>query len=429
MAPHKPVTEMACATCRIPLNTLGDTYIHPIASRPPDHHPVVPVPVTKVDTVHRTCDFCSGSYPVWTLVGGDVTAVATSGSGGLVQNFGDRWATCAPCYQHIVHHRSDRLVNRALRTLPPLDRAAEAKIAELHHAFLAGLRPGRTLITTTAWPVAAPTAHALPRIRDRLTHFYRGPIDLPDHLTIDRASIADRLERGRLYWADPTFTDLAVTAAQNLPTTELHPDLIPGDNGLLAWATPIGATIAVTWTRLDATISLVRYRSIGAGLDEQVLQTLREDVGWLAPIAAYSLAFGAEINPGDHTDAAVVLATWLLMGQPATESAVAEIDKTTRKRYERAKRSLPDVRLVRVRGASSNPAGTSQWENLSERATAAARVWVTGHWRNQPYGPGRALRRPVYIHPFLRGPEDAPIKLSTTVRILPSAEQDEAASD
>jgi hypothetical protein len=50
--------------------------------------------------------------------------------------------------------------------------------------------------------------------------------------------------------------------------------------------------------------------------------------------------------------------------------------------------------------------------------TPAERVWVTGHWRNQPYELRRALRRPTYIHPFLRGPEDAPIKLSTTVRIL-----------
>jgi hypothetical protein len=36
---------------------------------------------------------------------------------------------------------------------------------------------------------------------------------------------------------------------------------------------------------------------------------------------------------------------------------------------------------------------------------------VRGHWRAQPHGPGRTLRRPVHIEPFWRGPVDAPIAL------------------
>lgn len=34
---------------------------------------------------------------------------------------------------------------------------------------------------------------------------------------------------------------------------------------------------------------------------------------------------------------------------------------------------------------------------------------VRGHWRNQAYGPGRALRRRIWIADQWRGPEDAPI--------------------
>jgi hypothetical protein len=35
--------------------------------------------------------------------------------------------------------------------------------------------------------------------------------------------------------------------------------------------------------------------------------------------------------------------------------------------------------------------------------------WVVrGHWRNQPYGPERALRRLTWIEPHWKGPEGAP---------------------
>jgi hypothetical protein len=421
MTPPRP--EMACATCLTPLNTLGDTYIHPIGIRTADRHPPVPVPVTDLDTVRRTCDFCSDPHPLWTLTGGDVAAVITSGAGGLLQDFGDRWAACAPCHQHITDNRHDLLTQRALRALPALDPTAQHKLTELHDSFLAGLQPGRTLITTTAWPPATTTAHDLPKIRDRLIRFLHGPITLPRHLAIDRHALADQLEHARLYWVDPTFTDLTATAAQSLPTTTVTTDLIPGNTGILAWAIPIGDTAAITWTMHDTTIHLVRYRSIGNGLDQHVLQTVREDIGWLAPIATHAFTNGGAVNPNTQAGTAAPLATWLLMSQPAADTSTADIDKPTRRRYARQNRPLPDVRLVHLRASDRAHTGTPQAESQPERAAPTQRVWVTGHWRNQPHGPGRTLRRPVYIHPFLRGPDNAPIKLSTTIRVLSEAQK------
>lgn len=34
-------------------------------------------------------------------------------------------------------------------------------------------------------------------------------------------------------------------------------------------------------------------------------------------------------------------------------------------------------------------------------------VWVSGHWRRQPYGPKSALRKTIWIKPTLRGPDQA----------------------
>ncbi|MFI5893803.1 hypothetical protein ACIA5D_27250 [Actinoplanes sp. NPDC051513] len=414
----QPRPEMACANCLTPLNTLGDSYIHPVGFRPGHGHQPVPVPVTSLDTVRRTCDFCGDPHPVWTITGDTLTAVITSTDGGLVQNYGDRWATCALCYQDITQHRLDRISQRALRLLPTLEPGVQARVTQLHRSFLTGLQPGRALITTTAWPHTTITARDLPRIRDRLLRLLRGTITLPAHLSIDRPELADRLEQSRLYWVDPTFTNLATAATPRLPNTALHPSLIPGDVGILAWAEPIGHTAAITWSTHDTAIHLVRYRTIGSGLDQHVQQHIREDIGWLAPISTHILPLDAEINPRDHAGIAVTLATWLLMGQQVAESPAADLDKPTRKRYTRSYRPLPDVRLVRLRTADQAPPGGQPHRQPADRATPAERVWVTGHWRAQPYGPGRTLRRPVYIHPHLRGPDDAPIKLSTTVRVL-----------
>ena len=115
----------------------------------------------------------------------------------------------------------------------------------------AGLRPGRTLITTTAWPAGPVDARDLPKIRGRLVRFYRGPIALPDRLTSDRDHLTEALQHGRLYWVDPTFTDLATSAAPSLPATTLHRgrwgeivDRLP-----VADLPPVPLFFRQTWTR------------------------------------------------------------------------------------------------------------------------------------------------------------------------------------
>lgn len=43
------------------------------------------------------------------------------------------------------------------------------------------------------------------------------------------------------------------------------------------------------------------------------------------------------------------------------------------------------------------------------------RFIVRGHWRKQPFGPGRNQRKMIYISPFLKGPADAPFMERETV--------------
>ncbi|MEH1031617.1 hypothetical protein V6W11_28095 [Micromonospora profundi] len=420
-APHE---EMACRTCLSPLNTLGmpPTYVHPTHLATDGHQPA-PVPVSQLDTLRRSCDFCGDPYPIWTLRGGEVTAIAIGPTAGLVQDFGHSWAACAACHTHIDDGRNDKVIDRAVQALGLANHPqARQRIEELHQAFLNARLPGRTLITTTGWPATTITAAELPKVRDRLTRFYRGTDNLPATLAITdaRQQIATGLERSHLYWIDNDFTDLAEHAAAQLPDVHLSRDLIPATDGMLIWPRPVTQRqlTAASWTNTIHGWHIVLYRTVGAGLHGKPLQRLREQVGWLAPTSAAHLP-EQHLIPGDHPAAALV-ATWLLIAQQTADVTTARVDKAVAKTYARTNRPVPELRIVRIRGRRTIPGPDGEPVPGSQERSQTSRFWVSGHWRNQAHGPGRSLRRPVYIHPFLRGPDDAPIKLSTTVRMLSS---------
>lgn len=47
----------------------------------------------------------------------------------------------------------------------------------------------------------------------------------------------------------------------------------------------------------------------------------------------------------------------------------------------------------------------------ASRAPVSVRIVVAGHWKHQPYGPGLSLRKVIWVEPYWRGPEDAPIAI------------------
>jgi hypothetical protein len=127
---------------------------------------------------------------------------------------------------------------------------------------------------------------------------------------------------------------------------------------------------------------------------------------------------GTRVNGTDPL--AGLVASWLIIAQQLTRSEPAAVDPPIRKAYARAHRPPPEVRLVPDKPGTPRPASTSTVGDRtpSGRARPDHRFWVSGHERNQAYGPGRALRKTIVVDPFLKGPEGAPIKASTTVRVL-----------
>lgn len=232
-----------------------------------------------------------------------------------------------------------------------------------------------------------------------------------------RAQIAEALPGAHLYWVDPDFTDLTRHAMAAIPDTPLRPADLPTPHGLVAWATPLHTLTALTWTSTRDGLLTTGFRAVGHGLHGSDLQHLREQVGWLVPT-------WCSHTPVDHPvigaePARALVATLLLVAQQLADTTTTPVDDRIRKAYRRQRREEPVVRLIRLRTSKSTyrPGGGGA---TGDGVTRDYRWWVRGHWRQQPYGPGRAKRRLIYINPQLRGPEDRPIKATTTVRVIGS---------
>ena len=432
MRPHDDTDAMACRACGLILNryldlTTGELhYTHPLAAdaQPIDHRPD-PAPVDEVDARHR-CDFCSDERIIYVYETEPVQTVVYSDDGEqYVQDYGTHWSACIECAQLLQRRDLRRLHDRVAHRGPHLDPRAHDAVGLMLRAVLEHLRPGRTLATVGHWQPIPPAAAILPKVRDRLTHLLRSNLSLPlglDPPTV-RGQLADSLDAAHLYWIDDQFTDLTAHAADTLPTTTITTDLPPTPHGLLAWARPLGpraTTVAASWTSSPADVRILTYRSVGAGLTPVALQQLREQVGWLTPQHHIEAASGDLLDTS--SPARVLVTAWLLIAQRLAEQTPADVDRTIRKAYQRGGRPAPDVRLVQLRGATASR--DSQTRPAAGRADQGRdrefRWWVRGHWRNQAYGPGRALRKAIFIDPQIRGPHDRPIKASTTVRVLAS---------
>ncbi|GAA0477608.1 hypothetical protein Aca07nite_72080 [Actinoplanes capillaceus] len=394
------------------------TYRHPVGD---DHtHDVVPVPVTDPRHVFNRCHTCTGAPPMWDYRTGLIGIVAIDS--GTVETYNDQWHVCARCAAFIEADDIDGLTAHSaalMRWRPGTDKYTI--LHTLHRGIVLG-RESRALLTTTPWPTAKIATDMLPKIRDRLTGLLRSPINLPTPINKPplRRDWADHIDRAPLYWIDREHTDLTNAVGSDQPPARVTDDLPPSPTGLLAWPEPVGTArtlAAVSWTPDDTGWHITGYRSIGNAADHDLMPALRHEIGWLIPIHAEHIPRNSLID-GTHPLGPLVT-TWLLIHQQLADAVPAQLPKQIIKAYARHQRPAPDVRVVRIRQSStSRPPKHVKPGPASKRAQPDHRYWVSGHDRQQPYGPGRTQTRTVTIQPFLKGDPSLPIKLSTTVRVL-----------
>jgi len=92
-----------------------------------------------------------------------------------------------------------------------------------------------------------------------------------------------------------------------------------------------------------------------------------------------------------------------LLRQRVAESETVMPDRAARRRAQREGKEPPPVRVISIRGVGHGGSGGDGQREYHHR-------WmVRGHWRLQPCGPNRSLRRPTWVVPHIKGPDDAPL--------------------
>lgn len=229
-----------------------------------------------------------------------------------------------------------------------------------------------------------------------------------------REALIEHTSRAELYWVTAPMVDLATESALSLPAWT-PTAAVPCDAGLLCWQRPATTHLphpdggTCTW---DAVLWCPHPVADHALLVQALTRTPGGDLP-LTPVVEVHVPLGETRRP-DRADAGELVisalgAAWLLMGQPAVTELTVDAPGAAESGNERRGRSAP-VTIVDVAGMirDGNGAGVAPGVGDGGREYTH-RWWVSGHWRQQPYGPGRRYRKPVWIAPHLKGPPDAPV--------------------
>lgn len=251
----------------------------------------------------------------------------------------------------------------------------------------------------------------------------------PEYYSSEIALLKDQQNNPtNLFWVSDDMAAIAVDAAQ----AEDFP-LIESTNNLPRWSE--GASALVLFEKGTG----IEILDFSAGLptddDEEEPDTMVA-IGFLRiqqtvyVIVSYSPKTGDNYHQVDQVielerfaagfkGAALLLqATFLLMGDSSiTQATTQKVKGKSRRKHGKRYDIYPaaQVRSVRVTSRliqESTPAVALEDEvpaGQRQRSPLGHQVLVRGHWRNVPYGQGRALRRHQWIMPYVKGPEGAPL--------------------
>lgn len=257
------------------------------------------------------------------------------------------------------------------------------------------------------------------------------------------------LSAADLYWVSAEMTSLVIAAAESLPEPDLGRTLWPSDVGFMVfadplplpatslavqppslsailWAPGLNGGRAICWSSYEETVKF-----FAASMRAQDIEDGKVAFGSNPDMATYRALAASVIRekfnaaelpvyldgdiptgdegPVDQRIAAYLSTAWLLMGQPLLVESTTETHycgKVSGKR-KHAPVTIVDLRRVRHADAPGERSGRSYDHR-----------WVVrGHWRNQAWGKGRAERRPVWISPYVKGPDDAPLLVTEKVNV------------
>lgn len=238
---------------------------------------------------------------------------------------------------------------------------------------------------------------------------------------------ADRAQFAELWMVTSDMRDAALDAARDVPPVALagawpsRAGVIAYDGGLPTIEVPgivTGRPSVLRWCA-DDTRAYLALEARQEDLDSVAVPMGPRDLGWITlcqvAVPHDELLVLDEIGDADAVRMiSLALATWILAETPT----VAEQRDTTQpgpKTGHGGRRDAPrKVKVVELRRLRRAPA--EKGDDTDGTGRVYRHQWVVrGHWRQQPHGPRRSLRRTTWVPSYIKGPEGTPFLPSEQV--------------
>ncbi len=259
----------------------------------------------------------------------------------------------------------------------------------------------------------------------------------------DLGGLPPILKSSNLWWIDAEMTSLIDAAAKSFPLHVLkNEDVCEDDSGICFFEQPIyGINVdhpespvpihAMSWS-----LGFMRLNEISS--DRQpcisIFSWMRvEDGDWLANAGHKWMPLGMAVwTLGHHQaelfshknqadiesnieDCSRLMTIWMLASQQGISKPVLQkMDRSAFRRNQRENCKISPIKIINLRKPENHHSSDSD----SQEMNWSHRWIVDGHWRQQPYGQGRSQTRPVWIAPYIKGPESKPLVVKETVKIM-----------
>ncbi|MFD4912874.1 hypothetical protein ACFWNR_06580 [Streptomyces virginiae] len=250
-------------------------------------------------------------------------------------------------------------------------------------------------------------------------------------------ALATNLRAACMYWVAPEMAALAMSAGAQLAAARWATADRPSPCGLIWWADGIGnldtdgvqiPVEGIVWGphegELMVWLLMSRSRLASEMQTRNGLSLVSDRMPPMIPICGETLPVTAEpvsLAALDQLPAPIVAAlaaSWLLMQQPALVERATERPPAAEARSS-ARAGLVDPAVTVTTLRRQYLPGQ---QDIDEGHDVAGRRYrhrwvVSGHWRDQPHGPERTLRRKTWIPAYVKGPDGAPLLSTERVNV------------
>lgn len=445
-------------------------YVHTRMWEEPPDHASVPVPAHTLRGDY-VCDYCLLPNPRWTHWGADIELPSGSTAGSrwaacvICNNF-VRHGNLQGLLRHIDAQPANQ---EHMRERPELRTWTLEQRYVLPATFVPTIRRRTPMPDPDKPPRVA--AGEMVKVRNQLASYWTSELflrgvasqaaeepgglllpgyafDNPDKFQVRFPMVSREgleefgrrqaigIQAGNLYWISGEFTALAVRAGRQMKDTSFAREDLPSTNGLIYFDAPIMEKKisnigedhplaknaiplqAISWVLVPGGIWITVY-----SLTDNVYQgdpLMREGMGTLTP---WSPGAGFRYGDADMTDVpstATLLATWAIMQQERFAAVSEHKQPASRAQAKKARKQPSEapgatntgVQVVDIRRRQRTASERAALLTTAKgsRGPIDYQMERAGHFKMQPYGKGRELRKRIYVDSYWVGDEDAPVR-------------------